>query len=170
MKSTLTSSGIARRALLLSTLAVLPALSIPLLPVSVGAQATQAAALPSWNDGAAKKSILNFVANVTREGSPDFVPPAERIAVFDNDGTLWTEHPMYVQLAFVLDRVKAMALIHPEWKDKQPFKAALEGDMETLAASGEPPSRGRPCDAKEAAMLAVVPAHRDGTELLRLQL
>jgi phosphoserine phosphatase len=93
--------------------------------------------LPSWNDGAAKKEITGFVAKVTNESGPDFVPPAERIAVFDNDGTLWSEQPMYVQLAFVLDRVKALAPHHPEWKQKQPFKAALEGDMKTLGASGE---------------------------------
>src|ERR1700722_8820312 len=93
--------------------------------------------LPSWNDGATKQSILDFVAAVTREGSPDFVPPAERIATFDNDGTLWVEHPMYTQLAFALDRVKALAPQHPEWKDTQPFKAALEGDMKTLAETGE---------------------------------
>lgn len=99
--------------------------------------ATSGSSLPSWNDGAAKQSILNFVADVTQEGSPDFVPPADRIATFDNDGTLWVEHPMYTQLAFALDRVKAMAPMHPEWKDTQPFKAALEGDMKTLAETGE---------------------------------
>src|ERR1700761_7646565 len=93
--------------------------------------------LASWNDGTAKSQILDFVARVTQQGGPDFVPPAERIAVFDNDGTLWSEHPMYVQLAFVLDRVKAMAPVHPEWKDTQPFKAALEDDLKTLAESGE---------------------------------
>jgi hypothetical protein len=137
MKSHLLASGISRR-VLLSTLAVLPAIVGPLRPAIVWAQtATSSTALPSWNDGAAKQAILNFVGAVTREGSPDFVPPAERIATFDNDGTLWCEHPMYVQLAFALDRVKAMAPLHPEWKDKQPFKAALEGDMKTLAKSGE---------------------------------
>jgi hypothetical protein len=93
--------------------------------------------LPSWNDGDAKKAILSFVDAVTREGSPDFVPPAERIATFDNDGTLWVEQPMYVQLAFAIDRVKALAPLHPEWKDKEPFKAVLEGDLKALAASGE---------------------------------
>jgi phosphoglycolate phosphatase-like HAD superfamily hydrolase len=93
--------------------------------------------LPSWNDGATKQAILDFVAAVTREGSPDFVPPAERIATFDNDGTLWVEHPMYTQLAFALDRVKTLAPQHPEWKDTQPFKAALEGDMKALAETGE---------------------------------
>jgi len=93
--------------------------------------------LPSWNDGATKQSILDFVAAVTREGSPDFIPPTQRIATFDNDGTLWVEHPMYTQLVFALDRVKALAPQHPEWKDAQPFKAALEGDMKTLADFGE---------------------------------
>ncbi len=93
--------------------------------------------LPSWNDTAPKAAIVSFVEKVTKEGSPDFVPESERIAVFDNDGTLWVEHPMYVQLAFALDRVKAEAASHPEWKDKQPFKAVLEGDMKTLAAGGE---------------------------------
>ena len=82
--------------------------------------------LPSWNDGAAKKSIIDFVARVTTQGGPDFVPPAERIATFDNDGTLWCEQPMYFQLAFAFDRVKALAPQHPEWKTKQPFKAVLE--------------------------------------------
>jgi phosphoserine phosphatase len=93
--------------------------------------------LPSWNDGPARRAILNFVARTTTQGSPDYVPVAERIATFDNDGTLWTEHPMYTQLAFALDRVKALAPRHPEWKQKQPFKAALEGDMKELEASGE---------------------------------
>lgn len=126
------------RRTLLSALAIVPALSGPLLSVSAFAQTTTAAALlPSWNDGAAKQAILNFVAAVTREGSPDFVPPAERIATFDNDGTLWVEHPIYTQLAFALDRIKTMAPMHPEWKDTQPFKAALEGDMKTLAESGD---------------------------------
>ena len=82
--------------------------------------------LPSWNDGKTKPAILDFVKKVTAKGSTQFVPPAQRIAVFDNDGTLWTEQPMYVQLAFALDRVKALAPQHPEWKDTQPFKAVLE--------------------------------------------
>jgi hypothetical protein len=93
--------------------------------------------LPSWNDGAAKQSIVDFVVAVTREGSPDFVPAWQRIATFDNDGTLWCEQPMYVQLAFALDRVKALAPQHPEWNNTQPFKAVLEGDMKALAESGE---------------------------------
>lgn len=93
--------------------------------------------LPSWNDGPNRTSIIAFVEKVTKEGGPDFVPVSERIAVFDNDGTLWCEHPMYVQLAFAIDRVKALAPKHPEWKDKEPFKAALEADFKALAASGE---------------------------------
>jgi len=93
--------------------------------------------LPSWNDGPTKKSIVDFVTKVTEPESGDYVSPQDRIATFDNDGTLWIEQPMYVQLAFALDRVKQLAPEHPEWKDTQPFKAALEGDMKTLAASGE---------------------------------
>jgi hypothetical protein len=124
---------------MLSVLAALALVSGSLLhPEAASAQAaTSANPLPSWNDGATKQSILDFVAAVTREGSPDFVPPAERIATFDNDGTLWVERPMYTQLVFALDRVKALAPQHPEWKDTQPFKAALEGDMKTLAETGE---------------------------------
>jgi hypothetical protein len=93
--------------------------------------------LPSWNDGPAKKAIIDFVARTTTQGSPTFVPVPERIATFDNDGTLWTEHPMYTQLAFTLDRVKALAPKHPEWKQQQPFKAVLDGDLKAMAASGE---------------------------------
>ena len=93
--------------------------------------------LPSWNDTAPKAAIVEFVEKVSKDGSPDFVPEPERIAVFDNDGTLWIEHPMYVQLAFALDRVKAEAPNHPEWATTQPFQAVLEGDMKTLAAFGE---------------------------------
>src|SRR5689334_22955382 len=93
--------------------------------------------LPSWNDGAAKMSITDFVAKVTTQGSADFVPPAERIAVFDNDGTLWCEQPIYFQAAFALDRVRAMAKDHPEWKNQQPFKAFLAGDKQALASQGE---------------------------------
>ncbi|MBK8639260.1 MAG: haloacid dehalogenase-like hydrolase [Chromatiaceae bacterium] len=92
--------------------------------------------LPSWKDGHAKQAITRFVTDVTNAGSQDFVPPAQRIAVFDNDGTLWVEQPMYTQLAFILDRVKALAPTHPEWQDQQPFKAALAGDLATLGAAG----------------------------------
>src|SRR5688572_511154 len=93
--------------------------------------------LPSWNAGASRTSIVDFVARVTTKGSPQFVPVAERIATFDNDGTLWSEQPVYFQLAFALDRVKALAPKHPEWKEKQPFKAVLEGDLKTALAGGE---------------------------------
>jgi hypothetical protein len=93
--------------------------------------------LPSWNGGAPKSSILDFVAKVTKAGSAGFVAPAERIATFDNDGTLWAEQPMYFQLAFALDRVKAMAPQHPEWKDQEPFKSLLAGDLEAALAGGE---------------------------------
>jgi hypothetical protein len=93
--------------------------------------------LPSWNEGPAKKAVIDFVAKVTKEGGTDFVPVAERIATFDNDGTLWCEYPIPVQLAFALDRVKTLAPKHPEWKEKQPFKAVLEDDMKSVFASGE---------------------------------
>jgi phosphoglycolate phosphatase-like HAD superfamily hydrolase len=93
--------------------------------------------LPSWSDGAVRQSIVDFVAKVTREGSPDFVPPAQRIAVFDNDGTLWAEQPMYFQLAFAIDRVKALAPQHPQWKDKEPFASLLKGDVKGALAGGE---------------------------------
>jgi hypothetical protein len=94
-------------------------------------------ALPSWNDGKAKQSVVDFVVKVTKDGSSDFVPPAERIATFDNDGTLWAEQPMYFQLAFALDRVKALAPQHPEWKDKEPFASLLKGDVKNALAGGE---------------------------------
>lgn len=93
--------------------------------------------LASWHDGPAKQSIIDFVEAVTTEGSPDFVPESERIATFDNDGCLWSEQPMYFQLFFAVDRVKALAPQHPEWKTTQPFKAVLEGDTKALVASGE---------------------------------
>ena len=92
--------------------------------------------LPSWTDGAAKTAILEFVAAVTNENGKDYVEPAERIAVFDHDGTLWVEYPMYTQLLFAFERVKELAPQHPEWKTTQPFKALLEGDMKTVGASG----------------------------------
>jgi phosphoserine phosphatase len=93
--------------------------------------------LPSWNESAAKKAIVAFVEKVTKEGSPDFVPPNERIATFDNDGTLWAEQPMYVQMAFALDRVKALASGHPEWKEKEPFASLLKGDLKAALAGGD---------------------------------
>lgn len=93
--------------------------------------------LPSWKDGATRQAIVDFVQAVTHEGGPKFVAVEDRIAVFDNDGTLWTEHPVYFQFAFILDRVKALAPQHPEWKENEPFKSVLAGDMQGLAASGE---------------------------------
>lgn len=93
--------------------------------------------LPSWVDGDAKARIMDFVTATTTEGSADFVEPAARVAVFDNDGTLWGEQPMYVQLAFALDRVKQLAPQHPEWQTTEPFKSVLAGDMAGVAASGE---------------------------------
>ena len=99
--------------------------------------ARAADSLPSWNDGATKKSITDFVAKVTEEGSPNFVPPEERIATFDNDGTLWCEQPVPVQLFFALDRVKTLAPQHPEWKTKEPFASLLKGDLKTALAGGE---------------------------------
>src|SRR5690242_14502232 len=92
---------------------------------------------PSWNDGPAKQAIVSFVEKVTKDGSPDFVPPNERIATFDNDGTLWCEQPMYFQLFFALDRVKALAPQHPEWKEKEPFASLLKGDVKGALAGGE---------------------------------
>jgi hypothetical protein len=93
--------------------------------------------LPSWNEGKTKQSIVDFVARVTKEGGPDFVPPAERIATFDNDGTLWCEQPVPVQLFFAIDRVKVLAPQHPEWKTKEPFSSLLKGDMKGALAGGE---------------------------------
>ncbi|MGO9772560.1 MAG: HAD family hydrolase [Roseiarcus sp.] len=94
--------------------------------------------LPSWNDTGPKKAIEAFVEKVTKEGSPDFVPVAERIATFDNDGTLWSEQPLYFEYIFALDRLRALAPQHPEWKTKQPFAAALKGDLKGALAGGEP--------------------------------
>ena len=93
--------------------------------------------LPSWNEGASKQAIKQFVEAVSTKGESTFVPPAERIAVFDNDGTLWSEQPLYFQLAFALDRVKALAPMHPEWRDQQPFSGVLEGDLTEILAGGE---------------------------------
>jgi hypothetical protein len=110
---------------------------IAVLTLGLPARLLAADPLPSWNDGPAKARILRFVEDVTTPTSPQFVPPAERIAVFDNDGTLWSEQPMYFQLAFILDRVKALAPKHPEWRTQEPFKSVLAGDMAGVAATGE---------------------------------
>ena len=112
------------------------AVALVALLLVVPASAQEADPLPSWNDGPTKEAIVAFVEKVTDEGGADYVPPSDRIATFDNDGNLWAEKPVYFQLLFAIDRVKALAPEHPEWKDKQPFKAAIEGDMETLAKSG----------------------------------
>jgi haloacid dehalogenase-like hydrolase len=115
-----------------------PAVLALLLAASAAAARAQAAdPLPSWNDGAAKKAITAFVALVTQADGADFVPVAERIAVFDNDGTLWAEQPLYFQIAFAIDRVKALAPSHPEWKEKEPFKSLLAGDVKAALAGGE---------------------------------
>jgi phosphoglycolate phosphatase-like HAD superfamily hydrolase len=97
----------------------------------------QADPLPSWNDGAAKRAIVKFVADTTAAGAPGFVPPAERIATFDNDGTLWAEQPVYFQLAFAIDEIKRMAPDHADWKDKEPYRSILAGDMKGLTAQGK---------------------------------
>ena len=93
--------------------------------------------LPSWNYGATKQSITAFVEKVTKEGSPDFIAVAERIATFDNDGTLWSEQPLYFQLFFAMDRIKTLAPQHPDWKDKEPFASLLKGDVKAALAGGE---------------------------------
>ena len=93
--------------------------------------------LPSWNDGASKRAIVAFVARVTKAGTPDFVPVPQRIATFDNDGTLWIEQPIYTQFAFAIDRVKLLSAGHPEWKDTEPFASLIDGDVERALAGGE---------------------------------
>jgi hypothetical protein len=92
--------------------------------------------LPAWNDGPNKKAIIRFVNETTQHGSKQFIPPEERIAVFDNDGTLWSEQPLYVQLAFAIDRIKTLAPQNPLWKTQQPFKAVLENDIQTIKTGG----------------------------------
>jgi len=114
-----------------------PVAEAPSAPPAASQPSAPADPLPSWNDSAARKAIVAFVTKTTQQGSPDFVALAERIAVFDNDGTLWSEQPMYFQLAFALDRIKALAPKHPEWKTTQPFKGVLEGDLKSVIASGE---------------------------------
>ncbi len=107
------------------------------LTVTAVAAPVKADALPSWQDGPAKARIVAFVTDATKQGGPRFIAAEDRIAVFDNDGTLWAEQPLYFQFVFALERVKELAPQHPEWKTKQPFKAVLEGDRKALAASGE---------------------------------
>jgi len=115
---------------------LLASVFVTIFTVCICSVANAANPLASWNEGPARKAIVEFVAAVTDQNSKDYVAPAERIAVFDNDGTLWVEYPMYTQFLFAFDRVKKLAPQHPEWKTKQPFKAVLEGDMKTVGASG----------------------------------
>lgn len=124
----------ANRRVLLSTLTLLPALSGPLLMASAQAQTTPSGSpLPSWNDGAAKQAILEFVRATTDQASPNHVPKEDRIAVFDQDGTLWVEHPVYTQVMYCLERVPAVVAKKPELKDVAPFKTVLSGDREAIA-------------------------------------
>jgi hypothetical protein len=116
-------------------LAVLLVVSMALAAAHVAAAADDP--LPSWHDGAAKRAIVAFVQRVTTSGGPDFVPEPERIATFDNDGTLWAEQPLYFQGFFLFDRVKALAPQHPEWQTTEPFKSVLANDMKGVAAAGE---------------------------------
>jgi hypothetical protein len=134
MKPGIPSFGVDRRALL-STWAVLPVLSAPLFSVSASAQTVPpGGALPSWNDGPAKQAIVAFVqATTIDKASPKFVPPAERIATFDQDGTLWVEHPMYTFMTYALERVPALAKAKPGLKEVEPFKTVLSGNREAMA-------------------------------------
>src|SRR5271156_2604179 len=132
MSQKLFFSGVSRRALL-SALAVLPAFSGALLSTAARAQVTAGAPLPSWNDGPAKQAILDFVRATTVQGSPKFVPPEDRIATFDQDGTLWVEHPIYSQVVYCLDRVPALVEQKPELKKIEPFKTVLSGNREAIA-------------------------------------
>ncbi len=115
-----------------AVLALLVLFALAFSPV----HAKQPDPLLSWAEGPTKSAIIQFVQDVTEQGGPHYVRPEERIATFDNDGTLWVEYPMYTQVLFAFDRVKELAPQHPEWKTKQPFKALLEGDMKTVGASG----------------------------------
>src|SRR3954453_14647096 len=127
------SSGINRRGLLTSV-ALLPAVSGLLLPISAPAQTTESgSALPSWNDGPAKQAILDFVRSTTDPSSPSQVRPEDRIAVFDQDGTLWVEHPMYTQVVYCLERVPAAVAKKPELKSVEPFKTVLSGNRKAIA-------------------------------------
>jgi hypothetical protein len=132
--STLASSGVlGRRTLLRAAAAAGIIQSIP----RPSATAQTAGDLPSWSETGARQHIVDFVSRVTSENSTDFVLPEERIAVFDNDGTLWCEQPAYVQAVFLLDRLRALAPQHPNWKTQQPYAAALSGDLKAVAAGGE---------------------------------
>jgi phosphoserine phosphatase len=113
------------------------AMMLAAIPGAAAAQQGGADPLPSWREGATKRAILNFLVSVTTEGSPDFVAQAERLAVFDNDGTLWAEQPIYTQVGFALERARAMAPQHPEWADREPFRSLIAGDMAAVVRAGE---------------------------------
>ena len=133
MKPIATSPGIDRRSLL-ATLGLLPVLPVPLFPTSAPAQApTSSGSLPSWNEGPAKQAIIDFVRATSDRSSASYVAPEDRIAVFDQDGTLWVEHPMYTQVIYCLDRVPDVVAKKPELKNKEPFKTVLSGDREAIA-------------------------------------
>ena len=132
MKSDDVSSGISRRALV-SGLALLPAVPGALFSTTAQAQVTPGAALKSWNDGPAKQAIIDFVRATTDQGSPKFVPPEDRVATFDQDGTLWVEHPIYSQVVYCLDRVPAVVEQKPELKKIEPFKTVLSGNRDAIA-------------------------------------
>ena len=122
------------RRVLLAALAILAILSAPLVPLPTLAEMPAATeVLPSWNDGPAKQAIVDFVKATTDTSSPDFVPPEERIATFDQDGTLWVEHPMYSQVVYCLDRVPALVKAKPELANVEPFKTVMSGDREAIA-------------------------------------
>lgn len=112
---------------------ILAGVGLALGIISAGVRAQTADPLPSWNDGAAKQAILAFVEATTKAGGPDYVAPEARLATFDQDGTLWVEHPIYSQVIFALDRVAALAPEHPDWKHKEPFKTVLSGNLEAIA-------------------------------------
>ena len=107
------------------------------IPLAIPVLAEADDPLPSWQDGPARQAVLAFVDKVTQDGSPDFVPPAERIAVFDNDGTLWSEQPLYFQLFYAFDTIRKMAPEHPEWQGKEPFASVMEGDLQKALAGGK---------------------------------
>src|SRR5688572_20077512 len=132
------------------SLSILQAMATLALAGVVSTSPAQTDLLPLWNEGAAKAAIIKFVRDASNPQSTAFVPPAERIAVFDNDGTLWSEQPMYFQLAFAIHRVAALAPQHPEWKDKEPFASILKGDLTAALAGGE------------KAMMAIVAATHAG--------
>jgi phosphoserine phosphatase len=110
---------------------------LAVIPLAVAVTSVRAEPLPSWKPGPARQAIVSFVEGVTKPGRPSFVPPAERIAVFDNDGTLWSEQPLYVQLAFALDRVKGLAPQYPEWNEQEPFRSVLAGDLDAVLKTGK---------------------------------